>query len=183
MKIFFKTLKVLIIIAAALVVLVYGGVFLGHKVFFREETSSVPTIPPARNAEFTLGVQAHAQPAPMDGYIELFARQVKRYNEIAPELWASGALVNRSADVEDIEGDKFWLISPYGSVTPLSKSDLPERGVSRAPYFNGFSVFDGGAYVAVSQEDLKNCLLWQRYLHLGTYDPFITFVHESFHTV
>jgi hypothetical protein len=183
MKKFLKTLKVLVIIAAALFALVYGGVFLGHKVFFKEETSSVPTIQPARNAEFILGVQAHAQPETMDGYIELFARQVKRYNEIAPELWAKGALVNRSAVVEVLDGNKFWLVSPDGSVTSLSKGELLERGVSRAPYFNGFSVFDGGAYVAVSKEDLENCLLWQRYLHLGTYDPFITFAHESFHVV
>ena len=183
MKKLLKILKVFVIIAAALLALVYGGVFLGHKVFFKYETSNVPTIPPARNAEFILGVQAHARPETMDAYIDLFARQVKRYNEVAPELWANGALANRSAVVEDIESDKFWLISPYGSVTPLSKNELTERGVSRAPYFGGFSVFDGGAYAAVSREDLENCLLWQQYLHLGTYDPFITFVHESFHAV
>jgi hypothetical protein len=178
-----KTLKVLVIIAAALVLLLYGGVFLGHKAIFKEETSNVPTIQPAQNAEFTLGVQAHARPETMDEYIDLFARQVKRYNEIAPELWAKGALVNRSVVVEALEEDKFWLISPDGSVTSLSKGGVLERGVSRAPYFNGFGVFEGGAYVAVSQEDLENCLLWQRYLHLGTYDPFITFAHESFHAV
>jgi hypothetical protein len=183
MKKLLKALRVLVIIAAALAALVYGGVFLGHKVFFKEETSSVPTIPPAQNAEFTLGVQARAQPKTIDEYISLFAMQVKRYNEIAPELWANSALVNRSAAVEALEGDKFWLISPDGNITPISKSELLERGVSRLPYFNGFSVFDGGAYVAVSQEDLENCLLWQQYLHLGTYDPFITFAHESFHVV
>jgi hypothetical protein len=183
MKKLLKTLKILVIIAAALAVLVCGGVFLGHKVLFKEETSRVPTIRPAQNAEFTLGVQARTQPETMDEYIELFARQVKRYNEMAPELWAKSALVNRSAVVEFLEGNTFWLISPDGSVTSLSKSDLSERGIGRAPYFNGFSVFDGGAYVAVSQEDLENCLLWQRYLHLGTYDPFITFAHESFHVV
>jgi hypothetical protein len=90
-------------------------------------------------------------------------------------------LADRSVVVEALEDNKFWLVSPDGSVTPLSKSELLGRGVSRSPYFNGFGLFAGGAYVAVSQEDLENCLLWQRYLHLGTYDPFITFVHESFH--
>jgi hypothetical protein len=178
-----KTSKVLVIIAAILAALVYGGVFLGHKVFFKEETSSVPTIRPARNAEFILGVQAHTQPETMDEYIDLFARQVKRYNEVAPGLWANAVLVNRSAVVEALEADKFRLVSPDGSVSALSKGELLERGIGRAPYFNGFCVFDGGAYVAVSQEDLENCLLWQGYLHLGTYDPFITFVHESFHTI
>ena len=95
MKKFLKALKALAIIVVLLAALVYGGVFLGHKVFFKEETSNVPTIQPARNAEFTLGVQAHTQPQTMDEYIDLFARQIARYNEIAPELWADSALVNR----------------------------------------------------------------------------------------
>ena len=183
MKRLLKAAKVLAITAAVLVALTYGGVFLGHRVFFKEETSDVPTIQPAQDAEFTLGVQGHAQPANMDEYIGLFASQVKRYNEIAPALWAKGALVNWSAVVEDLDSGRFWLISPDGSAVPLAKGEILERGIIRAPYFNGFSVFDGGAYVAVSQEDLRNCLLWQQYLHLGTYDPFITFVHESFHAV
>jgi hypothetical protein len=183
LKVFLKVLKILVMMVVSLVALVYGGVFLGHKVFFKEETSSVPTIQPARNAEFTLGVQGHTQPQTIDEYVGVFARQVERYNEVAPVCWPNSVLANRSVVVEALEDNKFWLVSPDGSVTPLSKNELLERGVSRSPYFNGFGVFEGGAYAAVSQEDLENCLLWQRYLHLGTYDPFITFVHESFHGV
>jgi hypothetical protein len=188
MKKFLKASKVLVIVAVALIALVYGGVFLGHKVFFKEETSDAPTLEPARNAEFTLGVQAHTQPKTMDEYVDLFARQVKRYNEVAPELWANAVLVNRSAVVEALgtnrnPENRFWFVSPDGSVTPLSKGEIVERGVRRAPYFNGFGIFEGGAYVAISQEDLENYLMWQQYLHLGTYDPFITFAHESFHGV
>jgi hypothetical protein len=183
MKKLLKVLKVLLAIVVALAALVYGGVFLGHKVFFKETASSVPTIQPAQNAEFTLGVQAHTQPKTMDEYVELLAEQIKRYNEVAPSLWTDSALVNRSAVVEALESNKIWLISPDGSVTESSKKELSERGVVRLAYFNGFNVFDGGAYIAVSQEDLENCLLWQQYLHFGFYDPFITFVHESFHGV
>jgi hypothetical protein len=183
MKNLLKMLKVLVILIAVLAALIYGGVFFGHKVFFKEETSSVPTIPPAQNAEFILGVQAHTQPQTTDDYIQLLARQIKRYNEVAPDLWSNTTLVNRSVIAEALENDKIWLISPDGSITALSKRELSERNISRAPYFNGFTVFDGGAYAAVSQEDLRNCLLWQQYLHLGVYDPFITFVHESFHVV
>jgi hypothetical protein len=182
MKKFLKVLKVLACIVIALAVLVYGGVFLGHKVIFKEETASAPTIPPAQNAEFTLGVQAHTQPASMDEYTELLARQVKRHSEAAPALWKDSALPDLSLIIEALDGKQIRLISPDGSVRDISKDELAERGVIRAQYFNGFSAFDGGAYVAASSEDLKNCLIWQKYLHLGTYDPFITFVHESFHT-
>jgi hypothetical protein len=184
MKKLLKVFKVLVIIAAVLAALVYGGVYLGHKVIFKEETSKVPTIDAARNAEFILGVQAHTQPETIEDYVRLvLARQIQRYNEAAPGLWADGALADRSAVIEALEDDRFWLISPDGNETSLSKSELSERGVSRVPYFNGLSFYDGGVYLAVSQEDLENYLLWQNYLHLGTYDPFITFVHESFHVV
>jgi hypothetical protein len=183
MKKLLNVLKVLVIFIVALAALAYGGVFLGHKVFLKEERSNVPTIPPAQNAEFILGAQAHTQPETIDGYLQLFARQIQRYNEAAPGLWTNTALVNKSVVVEVLDDNNIWLISPDGSIAPLSKNELSERGIIRAPYFNGFSLFDDGAYAAVSQEDLENYLLWQQYLHLGTYDPFITFVHESFHVV
>jgi hypothetical protein len=183
MKKSFKALKIFAAVVVALAVVVYGGVFLGHKVIFKAETSDVPTIAPAQNAEFTLGAQAHTQPKTTDEYIDLFARQIRRYNEIAPAIWKDNSLVNKSAVVETMDGNGAWFISPDGSVRTFSKGEFTEMGVIPARYFNGFSVFDGGAYVAVSQEDLENCLIWQKYLHLGTYDPFITFSHELFHAV
>jgi hypothetical protein len=36
-------------------------------------------------------------------------------------------------------------------------------------------------YLAVAESDLTNYLLFEKYLHVGTYDAFITFTHESFH--
>jgi hypothetical protein len=118
----------------------------------------------------------------MDEYTELLARQVKRHNEAAPALWKDNALLGKSLIVEALDGKEIRLISPDGSSRDVSTRELQEKGVVRAQYFNGFSTFDGGAYVAASSEDLRNCLIWQKYLHLGSYDPFITFVHESFHT-
>lgn len=176
-----KFLIVLLTIIVTLALLLYGGVFLGHKVFFKEKTSDVPTIQPAKNTEFTFGVQAHEQPTTIEGYLDVLAEQVKRYNEIAPSLWPDNTLVNQSVIAECVETNKFWLITPNGSVTPLTKDEALNRITTRNSYFGGFSSFDGGMYLALSQEDLKNCLSWQQYLHLGTYDPFITFAHEAFH--
>jgi hypothetical protein len=175
-----KFLKVLLIVVVSLVVLVYGGIFLGHKVLFVEKTSDVPTLPAAQNAEFTLGVQAHEQPTTMEAYVEVLGEQIKRYNEVAPGLWPDNALINRSAIVESLENGKFWLISPDGSVSGLSKKEAIEI-TSLNSYSGGFSSFDGGMYLAATLEDLNNYLSWQKYLHLGTYDLFITFSHESFH--
>jgi len=177
-----KALLILAIVIFSLVALLYGSVFLGHKVFFPEQTLDVPTIEAVADDTLTLGVQAHSsQAATIDEYLDVLAGQVKRYNELAPELWPGNSLTNQSIVVEEIRKNSFWLIKPNGTVAPISKNEALEFGFSRASYFNGFKFFDGGVYLAVAESDVSNCLLFQKYLHLGTYDPFITFVHEGFH--
>ena len=162
--------------------LIYGGIFLGHKLIFPIKASKVPTIEDVKNNTFTFGTQAHLpQPTDMDSYITILAEQLKRYNEIAPFLWPDNALTNQSLIVEQIRRNKFWHISGDGVVTPLSKTGALNYGIRRQPYFNGFSFFDGGMYLAVSEEDLSNYLIFQQYLHLGTYDVLITCTHEGFH--
>ncbi|MCL2680751.1 MAG: hypothetical protein FWF11_04715 [Coriobacteriia bacterium] len=182
MKKFKKIALVLLAIIVSLALLVCGGVFLGHKVLFPVPTSDVPSIEAATDGILTLGVQAHMpQPATIDEYVDVLARQVKRYNEVAPKLWHENALTNQSIIVEEIGKNDFWLIEPDGTIKSLSKDEVLERGAQRTPYFNGFSQFDGGMYVAVAENDITNYLLFEEYPHLGTYDPFITFVHEGFH--
>jgi hypothetical protein len=175
-------MTVLLIILISLAAIVYGGVFLGHKVIFPIKVSKVPTIEAVTDGVLTLGPQAHSfQPATIDEYIPVLAEQVKRYNEIAPSLWPDNALVNQSVIAEGIESKRFWLIDPKGVVTPLSKKDALSYGFSHLAYVGGFSFFDGGAYLAVSEEDLPNYLMWQKYLHLGTYDSILFLTHEGFH--
>jgi hypothetical protein len=177
-----RVLKISLIIIVFLVLFVYGSVFLGHKVIFKEEMSNVPTIQAATNDTFIFGPQAHsAQPGTIDDYILLLAKQIKRYNEVAPTLWPDNAVVNQSAIVEGLRSGKFWLIAPDGTVTPLSKDDVKSYGMIRNAYVGGFSFFDGGMYLAVNEEHLTNYLQWQKYLHLGTYDAFLSLAHEGFH--
>ena len=182
MKKFKKIALVLLAIIVSLALLVCGGVFLGHKVLFPVPTSDVPSIEAATDGILTLGVQAHMpQPATIDEYVDVLARQIKRYNEVAPKLWHENALINQSVIIEEVGKSDFWLIEPDGAIKSLTRDEVLERGVERTPYFNGFSEFDGGMYIAVAENDITNYLLFEEYPHLGTYDPFITFVHEGFH--
>jgi hypothetical protein len=177
-----KIIKVLLLIIVSLTAIVYGGVFLGHKVIFPIKTSKVPTIESVTDGVFTLGPQAHSfQPATIDEYMPVLAKQVKTYNEIAPNLWPDNALVNQSVVVEGIESKRFWFIDPEGAVTPLSKKEALRYGFKRLAYVGGFSFFDGGVYLAVTEDDLANYLMWQNYLHLGTYDSILFLTHEGFH--
>jgi|GEM_PF-520846 len=177
-----KFIKVFIIIIASLAIIIYGGVFIGHKIIFTEETSSVPTIEAVANDRFLLGVQAHPlQPATLEAFIPVLAEQLRLYNEIAPELWPNNPLVNQSLIIEGLRSKKFWLITPDGVATPLKKNDALSYGFIRNAYVDGFSFFDGGMYYAFSDEDLTNYLKWQKYLHLGTHDAALFVTHEGFH--
>ncbi|MCL2491332.1 MAG: hypothetical protein FWE87_01065 [Coriobacteriia bacterium] len=177
-----KAFLVLLIVVVSLVALLYSVVFLGHKVLFPVPTSDVPTIEAATDSILTLGVQAHSpQPTTVDEYLNVLAGQIKNYNEIAPELWADNPLTNQSIVVEEITKNDFWLIEPNGTFRSITKEDALKLGIDRVPYFTGFSQFDGGVYLAISSDDVTNYLLFEKYLHLGTYDPFITFSHEAFH--
>lgn len=177
-----KAALILLTIVISLVLLGLAGVFLGHKVFFPVPTSDTPSIEAASNGTLTLGVQAHSpQPTTINEYVDVLAAQVKKYNEVAPKLWHENAFTNQSIIVEEIEKNDFWLVKPDGEVQTLTKDEVLQLGVLRSPYFNGFSEFDGGMYIAVAEKDITNYLLFEDYLHLGTYDPFITFAHEGFH--
>ena len=180
MKKLSKVIKIIIIFFISLIVIVYGGVFLGHKVIFKEPMSNVPTIEAITNGSFSLGLQPYP-PAVAEDYVCLLAEQVKRYNEIAPDLWPDNALVNQSVIVEETKNGNFWLIKPDGIVMSLTKSEALNYGFYRNSHFGGFDFSGSGAYLAIAEDDLTNYLLFQEYLHLGTYDAFITFAHEGFH--
>ncbi|MCL2110017.1 hypothetical protein FWH30_00285 [Microgenomates group bacterium] len=175
-----KPLKVLALIIAIPTVLVYGGVFLAHKVFFPEATSSVPTIAAATDGVLTLGPQEN-QPTTIEAFLPLLASQLKRYNDLAPTLWPENTVLDQSIIIESIGQNKFWLIEPDGAITSLPKSQALSYGFSRQAYVDGFSFFDGGMYYALSRQDLTNYLKWQKYLHLGTHDTILFLTHESFH--
>ncbi|MDR0463770.1 MAG: hypothetical protein LBG94_01490 [Treponema sp.] len=177
-----KAIIIILIIFSSLVVIVYGGVFLGHKVIFPLKRSNVPTIPVLTDGNFTFGPQAHlTQPQNIDEYIRLLAQQIKLYNEIAPDLWPGNALVNQSAVVEEITSKKFFHIEADGKITPLTKSEALKFGFNRVAYTGGFSFYDSGVYLAVDKNEMTNFLMWQKYLHLGTYDSILFLTHEGFH--
>ncbi|MDR0880153.1 MAG: hypothetical protein LBN09_05530 [Clostridioides sp.] len=180
-----KFLKWTAIIIVALVLIALGTVYAGHKFIFKEKTSDVPTIQPLVSGKYELGVQAHPNIKTVDDFVKVFAEQVKNYQKKSAELWPDNAVTNQYAMLESVEEDRFWLINPNGDIKEMDKEEALSYNISRVPYFNGFDLFEGrgikGMYLAISKEDLSNYLVYQEYYHLGTYDVFITYSHESFH--
>jgi len=137
---------------------------------------------PSPNAAFSFGPQAHeAQPKTVGDFIPLFAEQLKRYSEAAPELWPANAVVSQSAVIEDVDTRRLWLIASDGTATPLSEDEADSMGIIRRDGASDFSFFDGGTYITVSEEDVNDQPRWKKYIHLGTYDALLWLTHESFH--
>ena len=182
-----KFFKGLLIFVVALVALIYGGVFLGHRVFFKIPTSAQATIPVLENGNLRLGAASHKQPTTTEDYIKVLAQQVKTYNQKLPELWPDNNMSNQWVVAQDIKTKKAWSISPAGKVTKVSQKKLDSYQVSAFAVNGGWSQIDtpelSGAFLAIDPEALTNFYSFQRYEHLGTYDPFITYAHELFHGI
>ena len=177
-----KVLRIFPISIVSLVLVVYGGVFLGHKIFVKQEAPSAPTIEPVTNDRFTFGPQAHSvHPTTLKGFMPILADQLSRYNKVAPDLWPGNTHVNQTLVVEDLAHETFWLIKPDGTFAEVAEKDVAHYGYERLAYPGGFSFFKGGMYLALDEEELRDPTSWQKYLHLGTYNAMIWVVHEGFH--
>jgi len=174
-----KVLLTVLGILAALGIILFGGIYLGHKVFFKVPYLAEPSISAVSNDDMSFGNRYYTPT--IEEYLDLLAKQLVHYNEIAPTLWPDNPLVNQSLYVEDIDSGKFWKIDPAGNITDATKDEIRNLGMYPNGQFNGHDFYKDGAYLSVSEADLSNYALYQKYLHLGSYDAFITFVHEGFH--
>ncbi|MCL1996105.1 MAG: hypothetical protein FWG63_07870 [Defluviitaleaceae bacterium] len=184
-----RIVKVGILAILIVVATVYGGVFVGHRFIFQEPHSAIPTIEPLQNEQFSFGVQFQTHAETIGEFVEILANQVHHHYLAASihNFWPNNQIPQQYIIAESIESGDFWLISPQGEITGLSQSEALAYNISRVNYVDGFSPFEGqgisGIYMALSEADLTNFLRFERYLHVGTYDVFITFAHELFHMV
>jgi hypothetical protein len=181
-----KIIKGLLIFILGGVLLVSGTIFIGHKLIFPDKVALMPTVAPLENEEYRLGVQFQKQAETLDEYVHVLAEQVRIYNEDAYKYWPGNGVTDQYILAESIEKGNFWLISPQGEVSALTRKEAQEKYTfARQPYRIGFGPLEGsgirGMYAALSEEDLVNYLMFEKYPYLGTYDVFITYSHELFH--
>jgi hypothetical protein len=164
---------------------VYAGAFVAHKWIWPETIQTKMTIKPLEGNGLELGPQFQKQPKTIAEYTKTLASQIAAYQKQAQNLWPDNAVTNLYAVIQDIKTDEAWRISPEGEVKKLTADELSKYSDGSFKYADGFDEFDvdgtKGIYLAVSEDDLINYGIWQKYLHLGTYDPFITYSHEAFH--
>ncbi|MFD9624792.1 hypothetical protein [Peribacillus muralis] len=181
----FKWLKRFFIFIITIIAIVYVGVFLGHKVFFKVPYSDKPTVQSIGNKGFQLGAAAKAQPLTISDFIKVFALQVKRYNEVSSSLWPNNPLVNQYVIADDYKNHQIYLIAPNGHYKKITQKEMKKYGIMRMTYNGGWSAFNKngieGAYIALDENALTNYYSFERYQHIGSYDPFSTYAHELFH--
>ncbi|WP_159721958.1 hypothetical protein [Enterococcus sp. CSURQ0835] len=182
-----KRLKKIFLFSVALVALIYALVFIGHRIVFPMPVAHQATIPKIENKNFSLGAASHKQPQTTAAYLKVLAEQVKIYNQKAPELWPDNNEINQAVITQDVTTQKAQLITPTGQLKPLSATELKKYHIAGPATNGGWSKIStngvSGAYLPIDPNALTNFYTFQRYEHLGTYDPFITFAHELFHAL
>jgi len=121
-----------------------------------------------------------AQPGTVDEFVPVFAYEMARYNQAAPLCWPDNAVFGKSVVLEDVDTNRFWLIAPDGAVSELSEEDAGMMGVSRRDRPDDFSFYDGGMYITVSDQSVKDKYGWDK-PHVGAYDSILWLTHEGFH--
>lgn len=182
-----KILLRLIIGLIVLIGILYGAVFLGHRVFFQMPHTTEATIPVLGEGDFAFGAASRQQPKTTEEYIKVLAQQVKSYNEKTSTLWPNNTETNQLLIAQDIKTKKIYRIEPDGRYKTITSDELDKLGGRQMKLNGDWAQLkkDGasGAVVAVDPAALTNYYTFQRYEHLGTYDPFITYAHELFHAI
>lgn len=183
-----KILLRIIIVIVSLVALLYISVFVGHKFIFKAPFSSEPTVKAISKDGFTFGAASVKQPTTFDEYINVATKQMKNYQKNIDVYWPNNPEKNQYLLVQNLNDKKSVLISPKGDVTKLSDKEFSKYNVGFGLNTEGqwapFKTKDiSGAYIGVVPANLTNYYSFQRYEHLGTYDQFLSYSHELFHSV
>lgn len=182
---FFKWFFIVII---GLVVLLYATVFIGHKFLFKLHSTNHPTIETVSSSNYRFGAAARTQPKTMLGYVKVVSSQVKNYNEHLNNYWPNNPQKNQYLIAQDVKTKTAYLVNPSGEYKKLTSKQFDSYNVPSTMQVTGeWNPFSGngieGAYITVSPQALSNYYVYQRYEHLGTYDQFLSYSHELFHTI
>jgi len=183
----FNFLKKFVIFIVTLMIIVYGAVFLGHKVFFPMPYTSHPTISPLKGSGFNLDAASHKQPTSMKEYLPVLASQVKNYNLHLNNYWPNNPEKNQYVIAKQLNDKQAYLIAPNGKITKLNEKEFKSYNIHTLNTDGQWSQFKkngiSGAYITVSPDGLNNYYVFQKYYHLGTYDQFLSYSHELFHSI
>ena len=139
------------------------------------------------NQDFKIGHATKVQPLSLDDYVRQTASQIAKFNELSNSFWPGTSF--DGAVVYFISNDRqhAWKVENDGSYTQIEDvKSVPRYGSVRGYEMEFFPLSmetDGvnGMVIVISQDALLDQIRYEKYTHLGTYDPLLTYIHEGFH--
>jgi hypothetical protein len=161
----------------------------GIYIIYNTELKPQPSISTVvlENKDFQIGHASKVQPAILDEYISIVAPQIKRFNQHSDEFWPNSSF--KDSVVYFITNDKrqAWKVEYDGSYKKINNVKSVPRFDSIMGYHMEFYYLkpevhgEKGMVLVISLEDLLDQVTYEKYTHLGMYDPIITYIHEGFH--
>lgn len=138
-------------------------------------------------APLCIGITCHPPVKSAEAFIPVLAKQIQRYNLRAKDYWPNSKVVNQIAIVVTMDRRKAWKILPTGEYQAISvkQADRYKKTTGYDTEFIPFKTPQGeqGIVLTLNETALKDPKTFAKYPHLGTYDMFITYVHELFHVL
>lgn len=135
-------------------------------------------------SELCIWAECRTQPKNVEEFIPIFAEQVKKYNTFADSLWPNNSVKDIEVIAVTMDKTKAWKISPNWKYSSIVASEVDNYW--KVVWYDTEFIFykkDGKEWVilTINEEALENPETFKKYMHIGTYDLFITYVHEAFH--
>lgn len=173
----------------AVVFMVPVLLMLGIYVYYHTQLKPQPTTSTVliENEDFQLGHATKVQPVSLDDYVQQAASQIGAFNELSDSFWPGTSF--DGAVVYFISNDRrqAWKVEYDGSYTKIEEvKSVPRYGSVRGYEMEFFPLSveaDGvkGMVIVISQDALLDQVRYEKYTHLGMYDPLLTYIHEGFH--
>lgn len=161
----------------------------GIYIYYHTQLKPQPTTSTVlyENKDFRIGHAAKDQPVTLDEYVQIAASQIGTFNEMSNSFWPASSF--DGAVVYFISNDKkhAWKVNYDGSYTKIENVRSVPRYGSVMGYDMEFFPLeirsDGvkGMVIVISQDALLDQKRFEKYTHLGMYDPLLTYIHEGFH--
>jgi hypothetical protein len=141
--------------------------------------------PTSQQETLCIGVECREQPKTAEEFLPIFAEQIQHYNSIAASLRPENAVQGFDAIIVNMERTKARKVQADGARTPISvqEADQYAQTVGYDTEFIFPADTDSRKFVVLTlnETSLQRPEDFKKYAHIGTYDLFITYVHELFH--
>lgn len=139
------------------------------------------------NSSIKLGNASKVQPTTLDEFIDITANQIKLFHKEANDIWPRSSFENSVAYFITNDKKEAWKVNYDGTYYKLDDpKQMPKYGAILG-YPVEFAMLDTqidgekGMVIVISKDELLDQQAYDKYTHLGMYDPIITYIHEGFH--